>query len=262
MTFFSSEVELFTDTDAVFAGFCSGCFAANCPLAHNCTASELQDTIYNLLETLKYNPVPLFISGVGFVLDYSTVKSLIFTYLYTPSTWPVVATLLDTLISGDIDALSVLLGPVQAANPVASKEAEVSIKCSDKFARSSNQADVLPEILARHQKSKIGGDTADFVEEQCAQWKLPAKERYGGDFQVQTKNPLLIIGNTYDPVTPLVSARNVSSGFEGSVLLQHNGYGVRSDPTPFLPTSSHLLTAYLSKASLALYKKGYPGLLC
>ena len=36
----------------------------------------------------------------------------------------------------------------------------------------------------------------------------------------------MFVGGPFDPVTPLISAYNMSTGFEGSVVLQHNGYGV------------------------------------
>lgn len=58
-------------------------------------------------------------------------------------------------------------------------------------------------------KSLLGEDF------RCAQWKLPAKERYDGDFDVGTRNPVLIINNRFDPVTPLASARNQSSAQRG-----------------------------------------------
>ena len=60
----------------------------------------------------------------------------------------------------------------------------------------------------------------------CAQWPFEAKERYSGDFNVKTRTPLLFIGNTYDPATPAASARNMSASFEGSGMLERNGYGV------------------------------------
>lgn len=43
---------------------------------------------------------------------------------------------------------------------------------------------------------------------------------------------MLIANSTYDPVTPMSAARNVSEKFKGSVLQQHDGYGhgVMGDP--------------------------------
>jgi hypothetical protein len=70
------------------------------------------------------------------------------------------------------------------------------------------------------------GDAADYLPMDCAQWRMPAKERYEGGFEVQTKGRVLVIGNKGDPVTPLASARNVSAGLVGSVVLEHGGYGV------------------------------------
>jgi hypothetical protein len=240
---FRSEVELFTDTDAVFAGFCSGCVAdpEHCVLARNRTASELQGAIYNLLETIKQNPIVLPIAGTEVLLDYSAVKSATFSILYAPSAWPTYAAVLDGLLAGNLGVVSDYINAILSAPAATSDEAEFGIKCSDKFSRTSHLTDILPEVEARHQLSRIAGDTADSVTMACAQWKFDAKERYTGDFQVRTKKPMLVIGNTYDPVTPLVSARNVSDGFEGSVLLQHDGYGVSSQYVWL----SYKLTIYL-----------------
>lgn len=55
---------------------------------------------------------------------------------------------------------------------------------------------------------------------------MKGKEQYTGDYKAKTKNPILIIGSLYDLRTPLVSAKNASAGFEGSVVLQHNGLGL------------------------------------
>ncbi|EMR67890.1 putative peptidase tripeptidyl-peptidase protein [Eutypa lata UCREL1] len=71
----------------------------------------------------------------------------------------------------------------------------------------------------------------------CAQWQIEPRERYEGSFDgVQTRNPVLFVGNTYDAHTPLVSARNVSAGFAGSVVLEVNGYGHSSLAAPSLCT--------------------------
>lgn len=225
-----SETELYTDTDKVFAGFCSACVAApdSCVLARDYTASQLSQAIFSFLDNLKYNPIPVSIPGGGFLLEYSLVKSTIAIMLYDPVTWPMYATVLDSLLTGNMSAIVEYNTRIGLGALMLGDEAMPGIKCSDKFSRASDIADVLPDINARHQLSRIVGDTADHVVMRCAQWRMAAKERYGGDFQVRTKNPILLIGNSFDPVTPLVSARNVSSGFEGSVVLQHDAYGVRS----------------------------------
>ncbi|KAF1808026.1 hypothetical protein P152DRAFT_510068 [Eremomyces bilateralis CBS 781.70] len=66
---------------------------------------------------------------------------------------------------------------------------------------------------------------------------------YEGDFTATTSQPVLIIGNTWDPVTPLVSAQNVSAGLEGNELLQHNGHGL-------LPCTSRYIAGYFVNGTL------------
>jgi len=72
----------------------------------------------------------------------------------------------------------------------------------------------------------MGGETADNVVMSCAGLRIAANDRYTGDFQLGTGKPVLLIGNSWDPVMPLASAYNVSAGFEGSVVLRHNVCGI------------------------------------
>ena len=67
----------------------------------------------------------------------------------------------------------------------------------------------------------------------CTAWKTNAAGRYTGDFNVATKNPVLLINNAWDNITPLVSAQNTSAGLEGSVVLVQNSYGVGSMVSTF-----------------------------
>uniref|UniRef100_A0A0D2YIF5 HAT C-terminal dimerisation domain-containing protein n=1 Tax=Fusarium oxysporum (strain Fo5176) TaxID=660025 RepID=A0A0D2YIF5_FUSOF len=60
----------------------------------------------------------------------------------------------------------------------------------------------------------------------CAQWPFTAAETYDGGFdQINTKNPILLVNGKLDPVTPLSGAWDVSSRFNGSRLLVHEGAG-------------------------------------
>ncbi|KAH6885292.1 TAP-like protein-domain-containing protein [Thelonectria olida] len=252
------EAELFTDTDKVLSGFCKGCVAnpTNCALAGDkVTASELEASIYAFLDNLKFNPIiiPLPAPLYGYVVDYTTVKTLIFSSLYAPQVWHILAYRLKAIMTVDAEAIIAIATELLSGPPVLDAESMFGIKCSDASDPTANLADILPTIESRHRNSRIGGDTADHVVARCAGWKLPAKERYSGDFHVKTKNPLLVIGNTYDPVTPLASARNVSESFENAVLLQHDGYGHDSHPQASFCTAK-AIRAYFVKGKLP--KKG------
>jgi hypothetical protein len=210
--------------------------------------------LLELFESIKYNPIAFPTPGVpgsgGFVLDYSTLMNYIVRQMYFPYKWPELAVAINAVLTGDMVALLPVMGgggsgaagtaPVfgsrfvpdaaRAASsnftwsPPGNDEALWGIKCSDQHDNST--AEQIAEVLERRLEiSHFGGIASDMVS-RCAQWPMPAKERYEGDFHVTTKNPVLIIGNTYDPVTPLASARNVSASFEGSVLLQQDSYGV------------------------------------
>ena len=52
-----------------------------------------------------------------------------------------------------------------------------------------------------------------------------------GPFEAETSFPILFIANMADNITPLVSARNNSAGFPGSVVLIQNSYGVSTTAT-------------------------------
>jgi hypothetical protein len=236
-SFPSSEVELFTDTAAAFSGFCSGCVEAPeaCPLGRNMTATQLEESLYAAMESLKSNPLPIpspDLPGGGFLLDYSTVKALIYGQLYFPSLWPDLANTIAAALFPEMadGGSSAGLGSLGGAPSTVSRDQEAlaGIKCSDVLGSGKSLAEMLPVFSARHQISRFG-DVADEVPARCAQWGLPAKERYDGDFRVKTQNPVLLIGNTFDPVTPLASARNLSQTLENSVLLQHDSYGVSFD---------------------------------
>lgn len=61
---------------------------------------------------------------------------------------------------------------------------------------------------------------------------MAVKERCSGSFRAKTKNHVPVIGNTYAPVAPVVSARNLSNVLEGSVVFEQNGFGVSQYELP------------------------------
>lgn len=227
MFFASRESELFDSTDDVFRGFCKACIdnPESCALAQNQTAKQLEKSIVSLFDSLKFNPLPVpnpTAPGGGALLDYSTLKLIVWRLLYAPHFWPDLALLLARVVAGDVGGFGISIDAVRATEP------QFGIKCGDAVTPNTNLTETIPILDARHERSLIFGDTADQLVSSCAQWTLKAKESYEGDFKVKTKNPVLIIGNTFDPITPITSARNLSQALEGSVVLEQNGYGVSS----------------------------------
>ncbi|MET0524119.1 MAG: alpha/beta hydrolase, partial [Nocardioides sp.] len=60
----------------------------------------------------------------------------------------------------------------------------------------------------------------------CAGWPRSTKaDRFTGPYDVTTASPVLVVGNTYDPATPLHGARAVNRMLDGSRLLVLDGWG-------------------------------------
>lgn len=235
----TSDFEEWTDSDKVFAGIFSACIEAGpelCPLAaHNKTAQGLESDVWDLLDTVKYHPIPL----GNILVDYAALKLMITDALYTTESWPSLATTLDILLYGPESALAALAASLAASYDETAFEsgmktimAIAGIHCGDNLARVSTFEEFQPAVSKLYNISRIMGDVPVARYAVCAQWKIKPKETYNGDFVVRTKKPLLIIGNTYDAHTPLRSAYNVSEGYEGSVVLEVNGYGHASINVP------------------------------
>ncbi|KAI0743114.1 hypothetical protein C8Q80DRAFT_1356617 [Daedaleopsis nitida] len=67
----------------------------------------------------------------------------------------------------------------------------------------------------------------------CNHWPARAVETYRGPFDKTLADPILIIGNTYDPVTPFRSAKALAEGpGESAGLVRLNGVGHTTLPSP------------------------------
>lgn len=131
------------------------------------------------------------------------------------------------LITKDMPALENAIPKViTSVNKRNGSHALWGIKCSDKTTRASNLTQIRPYLSSSWSVSRLLGDVSDGFEAACAQWEMSAKEHYNGDFHAKTSQPILLIGNTNDPITPLSAAHNMSAGFEGSVVLQQNSSAV------------------------------------
>jgi pimeloyl-ACP methyl ester carboxylesterase len=61
--------------------------------------------------------------------------------------------------------------------------------------------------------------------EPCSTWPVRSANRYTGLWDHRTANPVLVIGNTFDPATPLRAAVAMSQALGRARLLTVDGYG-------------------------------------
>ncbi|TLD28691.1 hypothetical protein PspLS_03788 [Pyricularia sp. CBS 133598] len=222
--------------DDTFGEFLLQCIANadQCPLAgnrRNQTSQDLEATVRDLLDHLKYNPIVIPDSAALF--DYSQLKNAMVASMYSPDLWPDLARGLDILLTTPLDtaALVQLVTLWKSIFGDLSPYASFSIRCSDKVQREKSLDDVLAKMKPIRESSWVGGDAIDAASMACARWPFEAAERYLGDFNAKTAIPPLVMSKTFDPVTPLVSARNVTAGFDG-VLVEIEGGGHASMAQP------------------------------
>ncbi|KAG9124959.1 hypothetical protein FRC07_009551 [Ceratobasidium sp. 392] len=60
----------------------------------------------------------------------------------------------------------------------------------------------------------------------CHHWPVRAVERYTGPWNKTLSNPILVIGNEADPITPYISAKRVADALgDSAILLEQDDYG-------------------------------------
>ncbi|RSL54268.1 hypothetical protein CEP54_009989 [Fusarium duplospermum] len=212
------DYESLTDTDAAFSRFCQECVEARdvCPLAGKLNAQDLEKKLYKWFDDLRLEPVVIPTLGI---FDYNLIKGLLYAQLKFPGSWQTVSKLIDGMMKRDPKLLEAALAGLGGSGGF-TKEAEMGIRCSDMTGQTEDIHDIIPILNKRWDTSRLAADVIEHAVMRCARWKLPAKERYEGDFKAKTKNPVLVIGQTHDPITPLASARSLTGTLEGSVLLE------------------------------------------
>ncbi|HYY23024.1 MAG TPA: alpha/beta hydrolase, partial [Thermoleophilaceae bacterium] len=121
----------------------------------------------------------------------------------------------------DFSAIS--SGKIVGQDPTyAGPEQQFAIFCSE----SPNPPPGAFRSLGRFAFRRSGsvGPWWSWSSEPCASWPATAAERYVGPWD-RTHNPVLVIGNTYDPNTPYRGARAMTRQLSRARLLTVDGYG-------------------------------------
>ncbi|KAF2662918.1 hypothetical protein K491DRAFT_7274 [Lophiostoma macrostomum CBS 122681] len=139
-----------------------------------------------------------------------------------------------------------------------SNEAQAQISCNDQNGRIKETLYDLKSFrqymdFARKQSAYMGDSGSYRVATSCAFYDVrPPKNQQFNAWPPSAKNtstPLLIIGNTIDPTTPIVYAREQAARFPGSVVLEQNNVGHTSLAAPSKCTAKYI-QAYLNDGTL------------
>ncbi len=170
--------------------------------------------------------------------DYSTLILITLQALYDSSSWEGFAQVLADVESAA--ATSSALSPARQASVKAMLQRPMYITkrglpanyenflesfpgvvCADSVNPSSYAAFSAAADSATGYFGRIWGWTASI----CAVWNARDDDRYLGPFNRVTANPVLVVGNRFDPATPYAGAVKVASLLPNSRLLTVNGWG-------------------------------------
>ncbi|KAJ7262471.1 TAP-like protein-domain-containing protein [Mycena rebaudengoi] len=240
------------DADKSLQTFFDGCAAAG-PEAcafYAPTAADIAANLTALTNALKENPIPV-ITNVSYgIFDFSQLRTFIFVATYTPyQRFQPLAQGLAQLAAGDAGPLYAFLGdtpPFECPNTTApafhpnSVEANIAIMCGDGTPVTDSVSQIR-NFYAQEARLTSFADSSVSRRVSCSGWKVHREGRFMGPVgAANTSFPLLVIGNTADPVTPLSHARRTASAFPGAVLLTQDSPGHTSQAAQSLCTIQHI----------------------
>ncbi|KAK5941731.1 hypothetical protein PMZ80_005682 [Knufia obscura] len=224
------------------------------------SVDEIETKIWEKLESIRQQPLA---TGptINDLIKYGSVTASINTGLRQPMSpigWPLLAQLLSSLITSNTtgfrEAYDIFNGFLQATDepswPAEVTESPYAIRCSDHSFRADNLSDLVPVYEEFERTSKLtGGWIAGGQPMSCAQWPWKAKEQIQWKSEYVTRSPLLVIGNTWDTLTPVESAFNTSASFPGSGVVHQNtgGHGSIAHPST---CTANAIRAYLVNGTL------------
>jgi pimeloyl-ACP methyl ester carboxylesterase len=238
--FVPSAVE---ETDDAFAFFFNYCYEAGpelCLLAANATSAlSIENRYRAFLRKLANEPIA--VKGDTTIITQSLLNSAAFKAMYDPNAFYALARQIVGLEKGDTSELPVFTQAIGvpsgtwASSDSNSTEATGNdvlqlITCVDAAGRYvlksfGQYRDAVEDLL---QKSTYGGATLSAGNVLlCNGLEItpPESQLFPGFQTTDTNVPILFIGTTGDPVTPVASAHRMSELFPGSAVLTQTAPG-------------------------------------
>jgi len=206
-----------------YFAICEAVGKERCPLAGG--EKSVKNTVMDLFDSLYERPLPVSgpVTGLVTFLEY---KSFFYGTLYKGTGWPRFAEITAAMLNGDGSLF------LQATNPgpqgFENAEAGTAVLCSDaEVATNYSLAEWKQYVANMTALSFIAGDSRSLGTLPCRHWYTEPNERWLGDFKgVELETPVLLLGNTNDPATPIASARRLLTAMgDNAVLLEQRSFG-------------------------------------
>ncbi|KAK0457507.1 TAP-like protein-domain-containing protein [Desarmillaria tabescens] len=242
------------DTEKVMQSFFDGCAAAGpdaCAF-YSSTAEEISNNLDSLYESLLNQPIPVVSPSFYGVVDYTVLRAAVVDTLYSPyGDSSILAEGLASLAAGNGSIIYEMQDTVYDPASVYdnSWEAGIAISCGDSLENTDSVADLYAYWDSIKYLSPFASGFILSHRISCSGWKFHREGRFTGPVTGNTSYPILFIGNTADPVTPLSAAKKTSGAFPGSVVLTQNSSGHTSFAASSTCTSAYV-QAYFQNGTL------------
>ncbi|KAG8681694.1 hypothetical protein FRC08_015479, partial [Ceratobasidium sp. 394] len=225
------------DTERAYSNFLKACAdagPARCALSTNetSTAPTIRKAVDKFLDDLYEHPLPVPLGEQPYILTSGMVRNLMFTNLYRPRGWATLAERIAAAMHGNgAPILDAVLNTIQLNTTVKAQTALAieAVTCVDgpdlRDLDSRKMVDIIvEENVATYEK--VSTHFTGVEVSMCHHWKPREAERFIGPFNHTTlANDILVIGNTADPITPVVNARAVNRMLPQSRLVVQDGSG-------------------------------------
>lgn len=245
------------DTDKLYPKLAEYCYDGgpeNCALWDETGPAAISSKVDEAVSVLRSNPVSMTGNDTTGpeVVTLADLKRFIRLMVYHPlKDLPQTAQILSELLNGNAETLADWKRqqrPISLGQPVSKQctkdgpysaschssggqsmvqwEATYGIACTDGTSRLQETKEEFREYADKliAQSSLIGAGWASIMLP-CTAWHARAHWRYEGDFRNKTAHPILFVGNTLDPVTPLHNAFVMAEGFDGAGVLHQDSEG-------------------------------------
>jgi pimeloyl-ACP methyl ester carboxylesterase len=246
-----------------FYSFCLSSGPEICPLAKDCSStSEVQRRVQRIIKSLYHHPIAANFANSPDIFTYSDLKQILFISIYAPlGTFEWVGQLLSQIEAGGGSLLDTIVQagrsrhvyhcPMNGSTPetIYSAYAIFAILCPDSEDQQHiSQKDFAEYLYLSEILSPNAGAIWAMFKMQCTGWSIRANYRYDGPYGGNTSHPILFVGNTADPVTPLRSARLMHAKFPNSGLIIADTAGHCSLAMPMACSMGHIRTYFQTGA--------------
>jgi pimeloyl-ACP methyl ester carboxylesterase len=236
--------ESLDDNEVIFDNFLAKCVEAgpeNCTLASAAADAHLiKARILDTVEDLRAEPLSVYLNSThyGLITAEMVLNTAAFNALYRPSLWPDLADNLSQLMAGNGTAFFLKYGLADAPDMTAFNfvVGNDGLSGPEYWKQGSEE---MQEMLRPLWNATLMGSAQNILYFAKQQWPLARTHSFelkrpgmAGQTTIKTAHPVLILSTTYDPVTPLKSARAANSAFEGSQIVEVKGFGHASIAEP------------------------------